>query len=114
MDWFGWIAFIIVLSFSGLPDKVKRMERRIKKLEIKQNGGNKMSDMINSLKGQKCILKFNGSFDSFFGDKVTCTIIETDNDWVKISYQKANKKSEEKTINKIVRIEDIENIELCE
>lgn len=73
-----------------------------------------MSEMINSLKGQKCIIEFSDSIESFLDDKVSCTIVDTDSDWVKISYTQKKKKEEERTVSKIIRIENIESIELCE
>ncbi len=114
MEWFGWIAFIIALCYAGYPGRVKRAERRIKKLEKNLGGGTKMSEMINSLKGQKCIIEFSDSIESFLDDKVSCTIVDTDSDWVKISYTQKKKKEEERTVSKIIRIENIESIELCE
>lgn len=114
MEWFGWAAFILILCYSGYPGRVKRAERRIKKLENNIGGGNEMSDMIKALKGQDCIIKFTDSFESFLDGKVSCTVIDADSDWVKISYKQKKKKDEGKIVSKIVRIENIESIELSE
>lgn len=40
-----------------------------------------------------------------------CTIVDVDDEWIKITYTVKNKKAEE-TVSKIVRIDNIDSIEL--
>lgn len=116
MEFIGWFCFIIILCYSGYPRRVKHNEKRIKNLEKKQNGGNEMSNLVAELKGKNCLITFDASFDAFFDNKVNCKIVDTDNEWIKITYEEKKKKKDdlEKTKVKIVRIENIESIELCD
>ncbi|MBR6670065.1 MAG: hypothetical protein IKL31_04875 [Ruminococcus sp.] len=127
MEWLGILAFVLILCYSGYPSRVqkaekslKNAEKKIKALERNITGGNDMSDMIKALKGKKCKLTFVDYIDFIEGTLnkvVECTVIDADDEWMKISFtsKKANKKSkEEKIVNQIVRIENINSIELSE
>lgn len=82
-------------------DKIKALERKIKQLERKQNGGNYMSKMISSLVGYDCIATIDY-------EEVKCRILETDEEWIKLLIY--GKKGDKTVIH---RIENIEKIELC-
>ncbi|MDV4150062.1 hypothetical protein R0131_04350 [Clostridium sp. AL.422] len=108
MEWIGWISLIIILCYSSYPDKVKKLEKKVKLLERNEKGDFEMSKIISSLVGEKCKIKcnetlsFNGSLD------VVANVLDVDDEWIKISY--VDKKGISKV--KIVRIEVIDNIEL--
>lgn len=109
MEWagyFGFMAFIIVLC--ALPDsgKVKKLEKRIKLLERKQNGGEGMSKIISGLVNTECKMKV--SLEGELAKVLNCTVLDADEEWVKIRYQ--NKKQED--VVKIIRIENVLEVDL--
>ena len=110
MEYLGLLAFIFVLL--GIPNggKIKKLERKIQKLERNLRGDNTMSKLITSLVGKKCILK--NEEDLLFSSKteLQCTVLDCDDEWVKISYTDA--KTGPKT--EIIRIESIKHITLIE
>lgn len=77
MEWWGWISFIII-SYSGYPNRVRKLERQFKKLHRKLKGEKSMSKLLISLINQECMLKsedgiwFNGNAD------LKCKILEVD------------------------------------
>lgn len=78
MEWWGWISFIIIISYSGYPNRVRKLERQFKKLHRKLKGEKSMSKLLISLINQECMLKpedgiwFNGNAD------LKCKILEVD------------------------------------
>lgn len=123
MEWLGVFAFVLIMCYSGYPSRLvkaeknlKNAEKKIKNLERKLTGGNDMSDMIKALKGQKCKLTFTEYLGDGTLEKVReCNVVDADDEWMKISYKKENKKNkEEKIITQIIRIENIDSIELSE
>lgn len=81
-------------------DKIKALERKIKQLERKQNGGNIMSKMISSLVGYDCTVTIDF-------DDLKCRVLEADEEWIKLLVY--GKKGDKTVIH---RIENIEKIEL--
>ncbi|MBO5448211.1 MAG: hypothetical protein J5994_02675 [Ruminococcus sp.] len=81
-------------------DKIKALERRLKRLERKQNGGNNMSKMISSLVGYDCTVEIDY-------DEIKCRILEADEEWIKLLVY--GKKGDRTVIH---RIENIDSIEL--
>ena len=124
MEWLGVLAFVLIMCYSGYPSRLvkieknlKNAEKRIKNLERKLNGGKNMSDMIKALKGQKCELTFNDYIEGTLNKTLECTVVDADDEWMKISYtsEEVKKKvKEEKIITQIIRIENIDSIELSE
>ncbi len=108
MEWAGWVALMILLFYSSYPGKVKKLEKEIKKLRKKQQGGNDMSKIINQLVGKNCKILADGA--SFFDGSldVECMVLDADEEWIKFTY--TGKKNN--VITKILRIDSIENIEL--
>ena len=104
----GWFSFFIILCYSSYPGKVKRLEKKVKKFERNKKGEGSMSKIISSLVGQVC--KIESEEVIFESLECNCTILEVDDEWVKILH--TNKKGDTKI--KILRIEDIKNIELVE
>ena len=100
---FIWLSFIplLFLIYTGSEKKIKRLNKRIKRLEKQLKGNKEMSRLLEELKGQTVSIRLNG-----FGSN--WEIVDFDEDWVKLSRE--NKKKEKET--KLVRIEDIQGIQL--
>ena len=98
-----WILFIpfLVLIYTSSEKKIKRLDKRIKRLEKQLKGNQDMSRLLEELKGQTVTVTVNG-----FG--TAYEILDIDEDWVKLS-RETNKQQRE---TKIVRIEDIQGIQL--
>ena len=100
---FIWLSFIplLFLIYTSSEKKIKRLNKRIKGLEKQLKGSKEMSRLLEELKGQTVSIRLNG-----FGSN--WEIVDFDEDWVKLSRE--NKKKEKET--KLVRIEDIQGIQL--
>lgn len=110
MEWIGYLAFVIILCYSSYPSRVKKLERKVKLLERKLKGENEMSKIITYLLGKECKIRSEEVFGVFGETERNCTVLELDEEWVKVSY---NDKKGKKFI-KILRIEDIDSIEISE
>ena len=108
MEWIGWVCLIIILCYSSYPDKVKKLEKKVKLLERNEKGDFEMSKIISSLVGEKCRIKSNELFSFNASVDVIVNILDVDDEWVKISF--IDKKGNAKV--QILRIEAIDNIEL--
>ena len=98
-----WIIFIpfIVIFYASSEKKIKGLNRRIRRLEKQVKGNQDMSRLLEELKGQTVAVTVNG-----FGTKYE--IMDIDEDWVKLSCDTINQQRE----TKLVRIEDIQDIQL--
>ena len=98
-----WIISIpfLVMFYTSSEKKIKRLNKRIRRLEKQVKGNQDMSRLLEELKGQTATVTLNG-----FGTKYE--IMDIDEDWVKLSRE--NRKKEKET--KLVRIEDIQGIQL--
>lgn len=98
-----WLSFIplLFLIYTGSEKKIKRLNRRIRRLEKQLKGSQEMSRLLEELKGQTVKVTVNG-----FG--TTWEIVDFDEDWVKLS-RETNKQQRE---TKLVRIEDIQGVQL--
>ena len=98
-----WLSFIplLFLIYTGSEKKIKRLNRRIRRLEKQLKGSQEMSRLLEELKGQTVTVTVNG-----FGTKYE--IMDIDEDWVKLSCDTINQQRE----TKLVRIEDIQDIQL--
>lgn len=103
---FGFIAFVMMAAYSGLPTKVKKLERQLKLLQrTSKGGGNKMSKMIEELIGKKCKITIGEDF-SIVNE---CRILAVDDDWLK--YQRADKKGIK---TQLIHLDAVTKIELIE
>ncbi len=109
MEWIGLAALGILLCYSSYPEKVRRLEKRLRRLERKQRGGSEMSRLVNELIGKECEIDLEDSVD--WGDKLKCRVLDADDEWVKVSYT-VRKKEQELKKTRMLRIEDIEGIKL--
>lgn len=107
MEYFGLVAFVLVMAYSSYPSKVKKLEKKLIAIKRNGKGENTMSKLISDLKGSKCLIECE---EVFFSDStsVECDVIDCDDEWIKVRYK--DKKGTEKV--KIIRIENIESIEL--
>lgn len=108
MEFLGVMAFILVLSYSDYPSKTKRLARELKRLKRRIKGENEMSRLLNDLLGEDCEITMEEDAMSFGSATLTCTVLEVDDEWLKIRLR--NRKDE--LIEKLIRVENIESIEL--
>ena len=98
---FIWLSFIplLFLIYTGSEKKIKRLNKRIKRLEKQLKGNKEMSRLLEELKGQTVSIRLNG-----FGSN--WKIVDFDEDWVKLS-----RVIKQHRVTKLVRIEDVELIQ---
>lgn len=98
-----WILFIpfLIIIYASSEKKIKRLNKRIRRLEKQVKGNQDMSRLLEELKGQTVKVTVNG-----FGTK--WEIVDFDEDWVKLSREM----NEQQRETKLVRIEDIQDIQL--
>ena len=98
-----WLSFIplLFLIYTGSEKKIKGLNRRIRRLEKQLKGNQEMSRLLEELKGQTVTVTVNGFRTEY-------EIMDIDEDWVKLS-RETNKQQRE---TKLVRIEDIQDIQL--
>ena len=98
-----WIIFIpfLLIIYASSEKKIKRLNKRIRRLEKQVKGNQDMSRLLEELKGQTVKVTVNG-----FGTK--WEIVDFDEDWVKLSREM----NEQQRETKLVRIEDIQDIQL--
>ena len=107
MEFFGLIAFVLIMAYSSYPSKVKKLEKKLIAIKRDRKVENTMSKLISDLNGHRCLIEWEEVFFSG-GTAVECDVIDYDDEWIKIRYK--DKKDIEKV--KIMRIENIKSIEL--
>ncbi len=108
LEYFGLIAFVLVLSQMGYPSKIKKLEGELKSLKRKIKGEEALSKLLKDLIGVKCIIDCDGALVFTGKSEMECEVLDVDDEWVKITYK--DKKNVTKT--NIIRIESIDNIEI--
>ena len=98
-----WILFIpfLVIFYASSEKKIKRLNKRIRRLEKQVKGNQDMSRLLEELKGQTVTVTVNG-----FGTEYE--MLDIDEEWVKLI--RVNHKQQGET--KLVRIEDIQGVQL--
>lgn len=98
-----WIIFIpfLVIFYTSSEKKIKRLNKRIRRLEKQVKGNQDMSRLLEELKGQTVTVIVSGVGFEY-------EILDIDEDWVKLSRENKNKEKK----SKLVRIEDIQGIHL--
>ena len=98
-----WILFIpfLVIFYTSSEKKIKRLNKRIRRLEKQVKGNQDMSRLLEELKGQTATVTVDGVGFEY-------EIMDIDEDWVKLS-REINKQQRE---TKLVRIEDIQGVQL--
>lgn len=107
MEYFGIVAFILMLAYSSYPEKVKRLESKVKKLERNIKGGKTMSKILSELINKKCILVSDEGLSIVSKREIECTILDIDDEWIKFTF--TDKKGVEKM--QILRVEDIQRVD---
>lgn len=108
MEWLGGIALAIVLCCTPYFSKVNRLDTAIKRLERKNRGENNMSKLINDLVNKECKIRSDEALRLVGSTELLCLILDTDDEWIKIQF-KDKKKNQ---ITKLLRIENIDEIEV--
>lgn len=102
MEFFGLMAFFMVMMYIGVPKEQKALSRRVKQLEkINQGGKTLMSQMIQDLVGSTCMIYLEDGFQTH-----PYEILKVDEDWVQI--RRNLKRSKEEV--RIVHIHDIKEL----
>ena len=98
-----WIIFIpfLVIIYASTEKKIKRLNKRIRRLEKQVKGNQDMSRLLEELKGQTATVTVDGVGFEY-------EIMDIDEDWVKLT--RVNNKQQSET--KLVRIEDIQDVQL--
>lgn len=109
MEYFGVFAFILVIWFWSYPERVKRLERKVKKLENKQRGGSEMSKLLAGLVGKNCKITSEESLNLTGKITFECRVLDCDDEWLKLEFLDPKKK----TVVKMLRIDAIESVELA-
>ena len=106
MEMLGFIALMLINAYSSYPSKTNKLESRVTKLENKIKGENTMSKILSELINKNCIIDTSEGFSLVSQSKINCTILDVDDDWVKINY--TTKKGENKTA--IIRVDTISKV----
>ena len=101
--WFLFpMTFMVFIFGIDSPNKLKRMQGRIKSLERKRKGDKTMLQFLKEMIGKKpTIMSESIGTNNWL-------VVDVDEEWVKLSM--TDKKGQTKT--KLIRIEDIWSIEL--
>lgn len=110
MEWIGWVSLVLILCYAAYPEKVRRLESRMKKLQKTQSGGLKMSKIMSELVGERCRIKTDEAFAFVGSGELTCRVLEADDEWIKLCY--TDRKNAEKI--RILRIDSIQSVELIQ
>lgn len=96
-----WILFIpfLILIYTDSEKKIKRLNKRIRRLEKQVKGNQDMSRLLEELKGQTATVTVDGGGFEY-------EIIDIDEDWVKLT-----RVIKQHRVTKLVRIEDVELIQ---
>ena len=110
MEYLGVIALLLFLCYSSYPGRLRNLERKVRKLKSKLEGGTAMSKLFSELTGKTCLLELDDDLSSTSAPDTDCpvTILDTDEEWVKIRF--TDKKGTVKT--QMLRLENILHVEL--
>lgn len=110
MEYLGVIAFVLVMCYSSYPEKVKKLESKIKKLERELKGDKSMSKILSELINKRCVLVSDDILQIASRREVECIILDVDDEWIKFTF--TDKKGIGKT--QLIRIDSIERVNLIE
>ena len=90
-----WLSFIplLFLIYTGSEKKIKRLNRRIRRLEKQLKGSQEMSRLLEELKGQTVTVN---------GFRTEYEIMDIDEDWVKLSREINKQQRETKLIGGVI------------
>lgn len=106
MEFFGFLAFLLLMNYSSsYTSKLKKLDYKIKKLEkLVKGDDNGMSKLLNNLINKLCKITPNESFGSVTEGEV----LAVDEEWVQILI--TDKKGNTKNV--IIPIDSIKSIEI--
>jgi len=110
LEYFGLAAFVLILSYSSYPGKIKKLEAKIKKLERNLRGEKSMSKILSELINKKCILISDEGLSIVSKREIECIVLDVDDEWIKFTF--TDKKGVSKT--QILRVESIERVDFIE
>lgn len=110
LEWVGFLSLALILCYASYPEKTKKLERRVNKLERIQGKGENMSKLIEELVNQECKILTEDALKLSGNAEIHCKVLDVDDEWIKISF--VDKKNNAKV--RILKIEDIESIELLD
>ena len=96
----GFVPLMIIFYLDH-TQKVKKLENKIKKFELKEKGNTEMSRLLKELIGRTPVI-----VGQLFGTD-NWEVVDVDDEWVKL--RRVDKKGKEKF--KLQRIEDIQTIQ---
>lgn len=108
LEFFGLLAFIFMAIYAAYPGKIKKMESEIKKIKRNLKGENSMSKILSDLISKNCKLICEDGLAIGLTDKVECTILDVDDEWIKVCF--VDKKVGKKT--HILRVDSIKRVDL--
>ncbi|WP_297636531.1 hypothetical protein [uncultured Clostridium sp.] len=110
MEYLGVVAFVCVMCYSSYPEKVKKLESKIKKFERELKGDKSMSKILSELVNKRCILVSDDGLQMVSKRDIECTILDIDDEWIKFIF------TDKKGINKtqLIRIDSIERVSLIQ
>lgn len=94
-----------ILIWSSQDSKLKKLQRKIKKLEKRTKGKNLMSEMLKELIGKKPMIQMENGLGL-----ADYEVLAVDSDWIKL--RRVNKKGQVST--KLLRLDDLLSVELLE
>ena len=101
MMWVVVFILFMIFFYSNNSEKIKKLGKKIKKLERKEKGNAEMSRLLQEMIGKKLII--TGVY--IWPDN--WEVVDVDEEWVKL--RSVDKKGKEKF--KLQRIEDIQTVE---
>ena len=81
MEYLGVLAFVIVLCYMSYPDKVKKLERKVKKLEKERCRESIMSKLIEELVGRDCKISSEKGINFAGKTEFECHVMDCDEEW---------------------------------
>lgn len=106
MEYAGFFALALVLCYSAYPGRVRKLEKKLKLLNSKLKGENKMSKLLEELIGKKCKIRLENNWEN----EVTGTVAGVDDEWIKVEV--SSKKNSESVTEKIYRIDSLISAEI--
>ena len=85
MEYLSVLAFVIVLCYMSYPDKVKKLERKVKKLEKERCRESIMPKLIEELVGRDCKISSEKGINFAGKTEFECHVMDCDEEWLKIS-----------------------------
>ncbi len=110
MEAIGLLALVLILCYSGYPGRVRKLEKKVKQLELQQKGESAMSKLMEELVGRHCRITSDEGVVLVGKTDIDCMVLDCDGEWVKIRYTDRKKRE---TV-RLMRIENISGVELLE